>query len=621
MPYTITYKFGLMPDVGVAIAGGHLARLTMEFTVDKTGTDIIRFAGDYGLMVKSWGTKRISREIDELVISPGQYNFSIIDLDDEFKTLLFEGADVPYTDKAGKVTFEIKYYGDVDYTREFSGYIDVTSINYSPVDKTIDFTCLPRTDLLKKKYIYNETDEQGVYEPNLSLLSGQMGISYSERGGHYYGYPINVKELIKGIYKVVNPYVNIEWQHSWRYNGINLFATPQWYGFTLDELKFTEEWLSSTLFSADNLKQIDTVYDLLTRLAFDFGFITGMFDNDTCFVKDIYYFDSNNLQPLGELFDHRIESRYNDLDAVRITQRYYERNLKSGVNNHREVSSYESVIPSGADMRGDNILDEEMITYGYARVLVMGDAIPATLTGRYNYNDYKILASRPSYSNYANDLATSLAAFYYNLRNRKKTAYLFGSTIPQGVNGDPGRVDIFKVDGIKYDYMKNISYGGNGYQIISLTKDYDNNKSEIEALYVVEYLDSVEQEPAPALPKPLFNVLPGGYLRRYDFNAEVKPEDINAGGTDLLTIDKGFELTKLIIKIKTAFDAVTELRIEDNDGVLIPFERISNQDDEVLESFIYKGYSTQQTIKLVAETNGTCTVGDADIMFELKTRS
>lgn len=616
MSYTITYKFGKALDVGDTIAGNHLIRMSMVFTVDTTGTDTEKFSGDYGLKVSSWGELAWARSVDENLMVPGRYEFEIFDEEDELWGLLFEGSLVPYVRKDAKVTLEIKYYGEVSYTEEYVGYLDNTEMNYDKMNKRLSLMAFPNIDKLKNIYLYRQATHADTGREVGSLIAlNPLSLSYTVSNDIYTADARKIQDLIHDIYKQLNASVTLSWQHNWIFNGLN--SAPDSADFVLEELYMNQNYLSCLFFSIDNMMQMETLYDLLSKWSFTFGFITGMLDANRAFVKDIFYYDASNLQTLGRVRKWNVANKYGDIETVKITSRLYERNTPSGKNAYKEVTNgivpLTAVIPAGSTVRGNaNNIDDEI------NVMVYSDLIGNLYSDMYALGTYPgaytiRYARVPHITNYYS-LESVVADFYYNLRNKKKSSQL------ATINFTIGREDEFTVEGINYSYLKDFSYEGNGYQILALRKKLDYNISDISAIVVADVLEDNTPSPDNGYPKPFLNVLPGGYLKDYSFNAEITVDDVNAGTTDLFTIQPGFELKKIIIKTNTKFDTATSMKIVDNDGDLITTDRINNEDDEVIESFQYKNYTSQKTIQVVFTKSGTCTAGDADIIFEVRTR-
>lgn len=602
MAYTITYKFGQALDVGESVGGGHLIRMQMDFIVEDTGVDEEHFAGDYGIRIIDWGELEWKRELDENLMVPGNFKYSVFDGSGYLTALLFEGVLVTYVRKDVKVTLEIKYSGDANYSTEYVGYVSSTDILWDKVSKVIDFSAYPKTDLLKTYYLYDEaTDGSGR-----KIGKNPLSLTYSVSGDVYSADPVNVKTLIHEILKKVNSSATLSWQHNWTFDSNTPVVLKD-----LEDLTFNSNYLSALFFSIDNLYQIENLYDLLMGYAFAFGFICGFITNDKAFVKDLFYYDATNLQTLGTVKSHKVSNMYGDVEAVRITSRLLARDTRVGKNAYSARIQRYGIVPSGSTLLGENIIDKEIPVFCYR-------------TSGVDYGDMTFIDSGTEYTagharvpliTGGNDLHSVVANFYYNLRNRNKVVYA------GGVTSTIGRVDQLLVSGIQYDYMKDFSYDSKGYQILTLRKQLTKNQSYIEALPVTSVMDDNTPDTGDAPPKPFENVLPGGYLRDYSYNGEILPADIEASTTvDLFVIPAGFELKKIIIKINTAFNAITSMKIVDNDGDLITTDRINNEDNEVVESFQYKNYAAQKTIQAVFTKSGTCNAGEADIILELRTR-
>lgn len=606
-PYTLTYKFGSALDIGDAVAGGHLVRMSMEFTIETDGNNEEKFAGDYGIKVAKWGTLAWEREIDENFIVPGRYQLILFDGQSELFTLLFEGALVPYVRKDAKITLEIKYYGDQDYTVEYIGFIDNTSIQYDSVEKKIELIAFPKSDLLKNIYLYKRSDDGNFIGLN------PLNLAYTNVDDVYTADAVNVKTLLYKIFQYVNPSCTLSWQHHWEFSSyLQSIGYPPTIYKKLDEINFNSNHLSALFFSIDNLYQIETLYDLLMKYAFAFGFICGFITADKTFVKEIFYYDASNIQTLGRVKKWIISNKYGDVEAVRIKSRRYLRDTRAGKNVYSTDPYNEkyAIVPITSEMRGDNILDEEIPVFASAEYgSDYGD-----LEFTHNTMNFQVGYSRVPYISTKNYHHSMVANFYYNIRNRSKIIPTGGGT------GSIGRVDSFIVQGIKVDYMKDFSYAGNGYQILSLKKYIDYNTAEIDALYITQIMEDNTPATGNEPPRPFTNVLPGGYLKDYSYNSEITIANVNAGTATLFTIPAGFELKKIIIKINTKFNTLTNINISDNDGILISNDRINNENNEVIESFQYKNYASQKTITATITKSGTCTAGDADIIFEVRTR-
>jgi len=608
MSYFITYKFGASLDIGEKVSSGDEVRLTLKFEVLDSGLDITRFARDYGLHVMDYGELRIERELDENVLLPQTYSFEIYDSQNEFWQLLFEGSLVNRVKKNGEVKLEIKYYGDTIYKTEFIGNIDNTNIEYDKTNNKIKFIAIPQTDVLKNLYLYDEdTKQSGRW-----IGKNPLGLTYTVASDQYYADAVNVKTLIHSIYKKINPNCSLSWKHNWRFLGKNLYVTPLSYDqFLLEDLNFSSNYLSCLFFSADNLMRVNTIYDLLINYSFTFGFLTGMLTTDLAFVKELYKYDSSNVQALGRIKNFRVMNKYGDVEAVRITSRKYERNTKAGKNYYKEVETITAILPYDSQVRGDNIIDKELYVHAYDNILTNVYS-NFDLQGNYNSNQYEISQVKTNGVLIYQTLESAVANFYYNLRNREK---IYPESSNQSIIG---RVDEFTVEGIKYDYLKDFSFAGNGYQIISLIKKIAENESKINALLVQDHIEDFSPTPGEGYPKPFYNILPGGYLNSYTYNAEINIDDANTGFGTIYSVFPGTLIKKITMIFIQGFNNVTNVTISDNDGIIKKSEEIIwDVDGTVLEVIIMKEYSTQQDIKINFTKTTTVTTGEIDCIVEL----
>ena len=616
MAYKITYKFGKALDVGDSIRGNHLIRMAIEFTVEDTAADEEHFAGDYGIKVADWGELDWSRALEDNLMIPGNFEFQLFDKDETLKDLLFEGTLVPYVRKDGKVTLEIKYSGDANYTTEYVGYIDNTSIEYDVVNKMISLSCYPKTDLLKNFYLYDDANDGS----GTKIGNNPLDVNYTVSGDVYTATAMLVQTLIHNIFKKINPTCTLAWQHNWLFKG-EAIATPVnlYDEFTLDQIYFKGPYLSALFFSIENPYSIETVYDLLMKYAFAFGFVCGMITSEKAFVKELFNYDSGNTQTLGKVRKHIISNRAGDIEAVRVAMRMYDRVGPTKKNAYRESASSFAIIPTGGQIRGDAIIDEEIPVYGKFIILLgaLGDMYYPALTGEL----YTIYNAQPPKMSTFWSLDETIALFYYNLRNRHKLNLFAGTLNPAGIETSIGRVDTFIVDGLKYDYMKDFSYNSNGYQILSMKKRLNDNITEFDALLVADGMDEGTPDGGTPPPKPFQSVLPGGYLKEYSFNAKVLAADANTSPVTLMNIEAGFRLTVVNMYFVTGFNNVTSFQLEDNDGVIEYSDTIIwNQANNLITIPVYKDYPAQATLKAVITNSGTITTGEVDIELKLQTR-
>ena len=612
MSYVLTYQMGAALTVGEAVAGNHRLRLSMAFTVNDTGSNTTKFCRDYGIGVYDWGEINLSRELDEKLIIPSEYTFSLFDASEELWALLFEGTLVPKVEKDARVTLDIQYGGVGSYVTVFIGSLDNNNISYNRTTKVVDFYAIPKTDILKSTYLYEEVSTTwGSFAGN-----NPLGLSYTVNSkGAYVVAPTLIKTIIHEIFKKVSATCTLEWQHDWYFRGA--YGVTLYDYFKLEDLYAWDEFLSCMFFDNDNQMQLDTLYDILTMMGVNFGFLCGMITTEKAFVKELYKYNALNTQTLGTVKKVVTNNKYGNTDAARIKDRRYSRhavNYVPDTNNYKEYASKVSIVPSNATVRGENCVDERILFWAAPHDGVLNNP----MIGKYGGNNYQIEYVKPSGVGLYKVMTVALANFYYNLRNRKK--YNPGNTSTNLI----GRIDDFTVNGIEYDYLKDFEYLGNGYQILSLRKRLAKNTSEISAIVVVDTLDGNSGGTTDAPPDPLRNILPGGYFNNYTYNSLITDVEANLGTYSIINLYPNQRLAEIKILVPqsgnvTGFESVTAISIEDNDGVIWSGDATTGikwkaETDETLDAegirnikFYEKTYAAQQTLQI--KFTGAAAVG------------
>lgn len=623
-PYTITYKFGSALDVGELLAGNNALRLSMEFIIDDDGTDSVKWSQDYGLHIIDWGELNWSREVDENLLTSGRYTFAVRDggYDDsgtiryEFHELFYSGTIAGYARKNAKVTLEISYNGAA-YVTEYIGYLEPVNIEYNITNRIMNFIVYPQSDILKSIYLYKDDPDNNGRKIGLNPIN----IGYWVGGDEYHADATKVSDVLHNIFKQINSSISLTLTSDWAFIGYNGVST---HNFAIADLWLYSNFLSALFFSTNNPYGIDSLDQLLKEFAFAFGSITGVIHNEKAFFVNMNYYNAGNLQTLGNVMSHKINLKYGNLDKTKITSTLFKRH-KVNKNEYEqdykpqfglaptttegniEAKTYQDKYNYWQSMPKSNMLDERCLIYGSDINTIKG----ADAYGIYSLAAWDIRTAYAMNMTVQTAYYGFLAYFYYLLRNKKR--------MPAGYEVY-GRVDALKVEGVNYDYLKNFDYGGGGYQILGLTKKFAKNTSEIDALKVVTNVPAVTPGTGEDYSLRYANVLPGGYMRDYAYNSEINVADINTDGATLYTVPAGYELKKIILKINTKFDTLLTMDIYDSDGILIASERINNENNEVVESYQYKNYATSKTISVITTKSGTCAAGDADIIFEVRTR-
>jgi hypothetical protein len=618
MAYTVTYKFGAALNIGDVVAGGHALRLSIAFTIDDTGSNVEKFASTYGLIVSDWGELNIGREIDENLLAIGEYTFELFDKDGEFDNFFFESAAVHLMDKQALVTLEILYYGEENYTTEFTGYIFEDQVFFDTTSKIVQITAGPKTNLLKETFLYLKDSNGKITYQN------PLAISSSVSNGKRIWPAIFLPSLFDLIWNVVNPNSTFTNYSTAYFYAENFAATPTALStvpLNASTVAITGERLGAIFGSDNNVLQIETLYDLLMKLCFGFGLITGMETNTKAFAKDLYGYDASNLQTIGVVKSIKKSFKTISVSAVKIIERQiYRRAKEDNENSFPIVSNRYGKSPMNADVyNGENILEEELLFYtGKANTAFDGvnninrsDLIYYNVanTSWYDLKGITFPSTQLWPGSYSGTgMCAKIASYYYTLRNNKTLA----------------RLDEITFNGIKCAYTKNFDYGGKGYQILTLTKQFAKNTVTVAAIPVIEFEDETPKDDGVIAPPSLSKILPGGYYNNYTFNAAITDVEANLGTYSIINLYPNQRLAELKILIPqtanvTGFESVTAISIEDNDGVIWSGNATTGikwkaETDETLDAegirnikFYEKTYSAQQTLQI--KFTGTAAVG------------
>ena len=596
MSYVLTYQFGASLNVGLAVAGDHKLRLSIAFTVNAAGSNTTRFCRDYGLTVLTWGSTNISREVGEPSLAVGQYNFKVHDASDYLYNLLYD-SNSHLVEKKAEVHLEIMHSGSAEYKTEYLGNL-VTPINYDPDTKTFDFIAMPRTDKLKAIKLHDKDAGSTGFNP----LGYTTQLIYGGKNKQIHIYT-EVKKLIDVLhdcFKKVNPDCELAVSHGWIFESTQNSAQ-----YSINDLYvglsnlYDNNWISQLFGTGCTFYNCESLDDLVKKIAFAFHAVVGMLDSQTVIFKELLNYDSGNTQTLGTVKSFKKSYKADPVEAVRITSRLYKKNIDN-LYSYDEVEARQEVYPSNSELRASqNVIDEEIIfwqdnTQNRSDIFIKSGGTDYAIKRVYK-------PDREATANLA--LPRFLMWTLYQFRMQT------GET----------KVDSFKVSGINYDFMKDFAYSGNGYQILSLTKYYDINESDIEAVDCarIDEASSGDTDEAPRL--KYSNILPSGYYNDYTFIKDINATEVNEGTVPILNIEKDQQLAAItvIVDKTTALDnTVTAMSITDNDETLIAAEQlIWDMPNQRIETFIFKNYTEQQTI--TAHFTGSTTQGRLNVICKI----
>ena len=485
-------------------------QLIIEFTTSLTGTDRQWDAREKGMLVEKWGVLEMAYEIDQALLVPSTLGLSIGDRDGLLDNLFFGSDSIAVTTaKEAKITIK------VNGINKFVGHIIEDSIESDITIHRIKFDAAPKTDIINKRMVYDDT---GVsLNPFIYTQSTSLSI---------------INNLLLDIYKLVNPSLTgIDVVYDWEFQGSR--TTNECY---LNIIKFEDLYQSVDELYFDTSFGISTCGDVLRKLALDWCSFTGMISYDKAFFKKLFHYNANNVQTVDVLFWQK-NYKYGLIDYVKIevylsdpnqpyeegtfTQlqdRYLNRKSLpaffvadgfSGTNVEAVISSRGDFVfdtgstitnpPSEWDVYSNNSSEFEVIgtpfPYGdtegkittrrisgtndpdasgtLTKVSGLGDATYSYSSWGNSDGTYYVYQARDPnlFNNEFKNSGALLAKFWYNFRSNIQNC----------------RVDKFKFKGIDYDFLKDFIYNSSKYQVISLRIHYAENYSECEAIYIGEY--------------------------------------------------------------------------------------------------------------------------------------
>lgn len=625
--YTITYILGDDETYGTKIAGEHFFRIKMAFTVNDTGVDEQRFGRTYGIHVMDIGELEIGRGLSENLLAVGEYNFDLQDngyesggaIVYELRQLLLEGPLAKVVDKKALITVEVLYDGDYPtWTTDFTGYLTKKSLRRLSKNGSMKLTALPRTNILKNKFLRNE---QGLAYNPLNYVTQEIDGHVIWGRSVVGGYLMSPKltEFITDIFKLINPSVVVNFSHNWQFNGYNGVGTQV---LSLEDLylgypypttgygPLVSNIIGQIFGTYNDFYGMENIDDVLKKTAFIFGSVTGMETNETAIFKQINVYDSGNTQTLGLVKNIEEGFEEDDLEGIRIVSRkYMASNENKNMYKEDEPKSIVYSIPD-ADLRKGNIIDEEIFVEGNLSTSDYPSNLWAIYSASvyqiqsYNTPDYVGRVGRPSD---VGCMAVWLAMFYWNLLNGWST----------------NRVDKITVQGLKYLYSKDFALNGNGYQILKMRKRYAQNETIFDALFVKDIVDATGGGSIP--PRPNYNTyLPAGFLNALKYNFVVRATNANDGSVTICKALTGMRVEQIRMIWSEAFNNVTAMWVTDSEKTLKPTDEtnlIWTYDEAVLEVNVWKTYTSDQDIVLHFTTSGTVSTGIVECTTEIATRS
>lgn len=491
-------------------------QIKLIFSHDTAGSNRDWNSGDYNLRVLSYGKRQYSYDLEDPLLVPSSNDMVIGDPDKILEDFLFGIGTIPLaTDKKAVLH---KY---INGTLIFVGSFIEDSIKYDEGSAQLSFTAMPQTDILMKQMILDDENN-----PTNWVTTNYTASTYEK-----------ITDLIQDFYQLLNPSlvvtpinspINIYTQQDWIYRG-NKGSLG---GITFYNLEFSELWLSTDMvfFNAGFAQK--SVGEALKKLAIDFGCFTGVVSYTKAFFKQLFSYDTGNLQTV--VVQNRVKGyRYGLIDYVKVNSDQagitapFTAGTYSDLENRVLLRScYIHASESATDLlavvqpltrvsTAIYSIDGSLITtypeegsiYSYAgqtfecvgkfesgatAYLVMkylsGSSNPAsgTFTKVSGIGDVSIAFTFDS--ELADTYSVTGSRDPINLDNTHRA---FGQTLANfwfATRGNMNncRVDKFTLLGIGYDFLADFNYDGSKYQPISMVHHDSQGFTECEAIYLGE---------------------------------------------------------------------------------------------------------------------------------------
>ena len=209
-------------------------------------------------------------------------------------------------------------------------------------------------------------------------------------------------------------------------------------------------YLAEKLSFFDSDTGLSTVGDLLRSYAKSFFAYTGMISEKKAFFRKLFYYDPLNIQTLGTVLSVTESAKWSLIDYTKFsTEKGNTRSYKAG---------------TFTELDGRSVVIDNLVTVFYGDTTGSYTSMRVGSDGVWNAKDDEIDSSTSGWRSNLDLLAQLWLKFRGSIQN--------------------SRADTFIVNGVNYNFLKSFPYDGFKYQIIEMEKDWEKNKTEIEALYL-----------------------------------------------------------------------------------------------------------------------------------------
>lgn len=454
-PHNKTYNF---PEEYIP-AGRMRISLSVQILAD--GTTATLNAWDEGIRLIEIGEYAIEADMDNLFLAPATMEFQFSDPQRILHDYLFENADA---DKAFRLLFEIDRGSGYDV--EFEGFMIMSRTNWDDGKNTLAAAFAPKVNELNSCMLW---DGSTALNP-LGYSSGDI---------------ILVETLISDIFKYIDSSTLVDYYHDWEFRASQYDSTPSLVE-TTGEL--AEVYINITPYFFE--QGYSNLGDVLRGLAFEFGAYAGWQSSKKAFFRKLVAVQSNSpitmprhtfikrsksFQDLKWMAKTTVKEK-RDYSGVGGSNLYYNEGVNAfgnGLGSHPSYSAGkytadDNLIFTGHTTQhhasGEPALYKNFGTWYLAEPgntgkywpideAIPGEAIiPTAYPGVYT-NGYRMYAQL-------------LSDYYYYHRCRIEMSSL---------------IEIEAI-GTDYDIVKDITFEGNNYHIIALSKNYIDDISTFKVI-------------------------------------------------------------------------------------------------------------------------------------------
>lgn len=610
MSYTRTYIFGADLNNGIVLGNNERAKLSLVFTINGTSADEVVLASAQSMRVVRFGRVSMRYDVEDFLMMPAEYEFRIYDGNKELQALLFDGVIKDSVKKDFYVKLELLYKNKQNYEVRFSGYNIIKQTSQEDIYKNeLTFVALPRTNILNQKFMFSDGWNGALFDARVERKSSwplnPLGLAFNKVGNaakwdwmYLHNPSIPASSLLHKIFQLVDPNIVISVIQNWKYWGC--IGSPYNPTYQKDDIAFNDiildgNWIGSVFGGSNLADKFKNVADVLRTIAFESGSVAGIETQEKAWLKEIFYFDANNVQTLGNKIDEG-NSRGYQYDAVDFAEVKSTYLIQDTGNQNRYIEQN----PSPRGYRSTySIVGEEVIwdMYGQIRgkgsktvwetmggaqgltkdIISCADTIiqsPATVYAsnlkayRAEGSYYSILAVKNPFINISTDLiydgpeptgyyplSTYLAEHHYYLRNN-----LFKATVQKQ-----------RVEGRDYTFTKGFVDGNNNHAIIGLETDIDKGITEIESI-IVGTQNVNTGGGGTGTHTPLARILPTGQYIVKVYNLALTANELNTGSVAVMYVEGMQRISQIKIIIPRLYDGQGELTN------LTGFENVTNME-------------------------------------------